>query len=70
MHLGVSFYPLNNAKKLKKATEKIMNHFNPASVFIEFSYIFFCDFLGILGLKNHPEPTTLKRVDRHTGSHF
>jgi len=40
MHFGVSFYPLNNAKKLKKATEKIMNYFNPASVFIEFSYIF------------------------------
>jgi len=40
MQLGVSFYPLNNAKKLKKATEKIMNYFTPASVFIEFSYIF------------------------------
>jgi len=27
MHLGVSCYPLNNAKKLKKATEKITNYF-------------------------------------------
>jgi len=40
IHLGKSFYPSNNAKKLKKVTEKIMNYFNPSSVFIEFSYNF------------------------------
>jgi len=40
MHLDISFYPSNNAKKLKKVTEKIMNYFNPASLLIEFSYNF------------------------------
>jgi len=40
IHLRVSFYPSNNAKKLKKVTEKITNYPNPASVFIQFSYNF------------------------------
>jgi len=57
IHLGIYFYPLNDAKKLKKVTEKIMNYFS--------------DFLDILGIKSHSEPTTvtLKRIGRHTGSH-
>ena len=28
LHTGISFYPLNNAKKLKKMTENIKNYFN------------------------------------------
>jgi len=38
IHLGISFYPSNNAKKLKKVTEKMIDYFNLARVFIEFSY--------------------------------
>ena len=43
LHTGISFYPLNNAKKLKKMTEKIKNYFNPSSFF-----------LWIFGLKTYP----------------
>jgi len=35
---GISFYPPNNAKNLKKVTEKIMNYFNPGTLFIQLSY--------------------------------
>jgi len=43
IHLVISFYPSNNANKLKGVIEKIINYFNPASVFIQFS----CNFLVI-----------------------
>jgi len=38
--LAYLFIPQTMQKKLKKVTEKTMNYFNPAGVFIEFSYNF------------------------------
>jgi len=54
--IPVSFYPLNNAKKL--------NYFNPPSIFLEPPYNYlFSQFLGILGLKTIPQ-TAILRVEK------